>query len=317
MLEQDSKGISYTGGFFILIGFAVAALLMAAFISVPVWTLMTGKSSEIFLKGEITSADTNAMRVIQLISALIGFFVPALITASILNYKPMKLLGFKGKITGKQAGLVFAIIITALFVSGFFGWVNEIIPIPDDLRQKFQEMEDEYNRTVIAVVALNSPLDYIIALVIMAFLPALSEETLFRGGLQNFLTRGTGKPWLSLIIVSLLFSVAHISYFGFLPRFALGIMLGLLYQFSGRLWLCILAHFLNNALALTVLYIYKLQGKTLQEAMDETSSTWFGVFAVPVLIALLYMFYKTSYVKPAIQQQFTFEQNKGNSSHGI
>jgi membrane protease YdiL (CAAX protease family) len=300
-----------------LIGFAIASLLVAATLSVPIWTMMTGKSSQAFLDGNIGPEDTNAMRIIQLISAIVGFFLPAILTATILNRRPMKLLGFPGKISRKQVGLVFAIIIAALFVSGFLGWVNDVIPISDELRAKFKAMEDEYNRQVIAIIALNSPLDYLIALVIMAFLPALSEETLFRGGLQNFLTRGAGMHWLSIIIVSLLFSIAHFSYFGFLPRFALGIMLGFLYHYSGRIWLCILAHFLNNALALTVMYIYKLQGKSLQEAMDETSSTWFGVFAVPVLIALLYKFYKTSYVKPAIPEQFTFEQNKGNPPHGI
>jgi len=317
MLEQDSKGISYTGGFFMLIAFAFGSLILAYLLSIPVWTSLTGKSIDAWMDGNISGEDKNAMRLIQLITAVIGFFLPAVLTASILNRRPMNLLGFQGKISWKQAGLIFAIVVAALFVSGFFGWVNDIIPISDEWRARFQRMEDDYNKQVVAIIALDSPIDFLVALVIMAFLPALCEETLFRGGFQNFLTRATRIPWLSIGIVSIMFSLLHFSYFGFLPRLALGIMLGVVYHCSGRLWLCILAHFLNNALALTVMYAYKLQGKTLEEALKEATPTWVGIFAVPVLVFLLYIFYKASYRKNAKPAQFTFEQNPGNPSDGI
>ena len=124
----------------------------------------------------------------------------------------------------------------------------------------------------------------------MAFVPALCEETLFRGGLQNFLTRGTGKPWLSIIVVSALFSLVHFSCYGFLSRFFLGIVLGALFHYSGKLWLSILAHFINNALAITVLYISIQQGKSLQEAMKQDAGSFWGILGVPVVIGLFYLF---------------------------
>jgi uncharacterized protein len=163
---------------------------------------------------------------------------------------------------------------------------------------------------------LNSPGEYILALIIMAFLPALCEETLFRGGLQNFLTRSTKMPWLSIIIVSLLFSAAHFSYYGFLSRFFLGMVLGLLYQYSGKIWLNIIAHFFNNAFALTALYIFKMQGKPLKEAIADNSSSWQGIFALPVLIGLFYLFYKMTAAKKG-SAPFPFEEKQENPLHGI
>ena len=149
-----------------------------------------------------------------------------------------------------------------------------MIPVTESMKLKFDKMEADYNKQVEAIIGLNNAGEYILALIIMAFLPALCEETLFRGGLQNFLTRSTKMPWLSIIIVSMLFSAAHFSYYGFLSRFFLGVILGLLYQYSGKIWLNILAHFFNNAFALTVLYVYKMQGKPLKEAMTDNSSFW-------------------------------------------
>ena len=132
------------------------------------------------------------------------------------------------------------------------------------------------------------------SIALMAFLPALCEETLFRGGLQNFLTRATKSPWLSIIIVSILFSAVHFSFWGFVPRIFLGIVLGALFHYSGKLWLSILAHFINNALAITVLYISTQQGKSLQEAMKQDETSFWGILALPLVIGLFGLFKKVS-----------------------
>ncbi|MBK5272713.1 MAG: CPBP family intramembrane metalloprotease [Bacteroidia bacterium] len=244
-----------------------------------------------------------------------GFLLPAILVAFLLNRRPLKLIGFSGKITWKEVGIVFAIVIVALFVSGFFSYVNDKIPISESWRLKFERMENDYNSQVEAIIGLNNFGDYILALVVIAFLPALCEETLFRGGLQNFLTRSTKKPWLSIIIVSILFSLAHFSYYGFLSRVFLGILLGFLYQYSGKIWLNILAHFFNNALAITLLYFYKMQGKPLHEAIRENPSTYWGILLLPVLIALLILFKK---MVSSVQEQapLSFEDNKQNQLHG-
>jgi membrane protease YdiL (CAAX protease family) len=159
-------------------------------------------------------------------------------------------------------------------------------------------MEAEYIKQASAILSLNNFGEYLLAILIMAFIPALCEETLFRGGLQNFLSRWTKNPWLSIVIVSILFSIAHLSFYGFLSRLFLGIMLGLLFHYSGKLWLCILAHFLNNAFAITAIYVYKSQGKSIAEAMNDSGDgTWYGVLALPVFIALFIVFKKMR-VKP-------------------
>jgi membrane protease YdiL (CAAX protease family) len=292
MYDSNSKGISYTGGFFMLIAFAVAGIFIAAVISIPVWTSMTGLGFTQMEKGMNDPANSNAIKVIQCITFVIGFLLPALFTAYLLNRKPMDLLGFSKKINWKQVALVFAIIAAAMFASTFFSYLNERIPISESLRLRFVKMENDYNKQVETIIGLNSFGEYMLALIIMAFLPALCEETLFRGGLQNFLTRSTKRPWLSILIVSILFSAAHFSFYGFLSRLFLGVLLGLLYQYSGRLWLNIIAHFINNAVAVTAIYFLKSQGKSIKEAIGDNESTWWGVIALPVVVGLFMVFKK-------------------------
>jgi len=295
MYHNDSKGISYTAGFFMLIAFAVAGLILASVLGSQLWQQMTGKSYSEMQKGMSDPANSHVMKIIQSVTAIIGFFIPTLVTGALLNRRPMKLLGFSSTdIKAGQVVLVILLVGASLLVATSLSYITNHTPIPESWKIRFDNLEEEYNRQVSAIISLKNSKDYIVALIIMAFLPALCEETLFRGGLQNFLTRGTNMPWMSIMVVSILFSLAHFSFYGFLSRFFLGVVLGALFHYSGKLWLCILAHFINNALAITVLYISTQQGKPLQEAMKQDAASFWGILAVPVVIVLFILFKNTS-----------------------
>ena len=294
MDDSNSRGLTYSAGFFILIGFTIAAFFIAALISIPIWTTMTGQGVSAMEKEMSNPAYSDAIKVIQTITAVIGFLMPAIFVALLLNKKPMKLLGFTGRITGAQIGIVVLIVFFSLLVSGALAYFNELIPLTEKARTFFDKWEKEYNDQVEAIIKLNSVTDYIIGIVIMALVPAVCEEALFRGGLQNFFTRSTKSPWASILLVSFLFSAAHFSYYGFLSRFFLGIMLGLIYQYSGRLWLSILAHFINNLAAITAIYVLTMQGKSIKEAMNDTEGSSWGLLALPAVIFLFILFYRFS-----------------------
>jgi membrane protease YdiL (CAAX protease family) len=295
MYDNDSKGISFTAGFFILIAFTIAGLFVATLISIPIWTQMTGLPVSEMDKGLSDPAYSNVAKILQAIQAIFGFFIPTLVTASLLNRKPLRLLGFSPRVKISQAGLVVLILITAMIVSTSLYYFNNNIPIPDSWKIKFDNWEKNYNEKAVAIVGLKNPGEYVLALIVMAFLPALCEETLFRGGLQNFLTRSTKIPWLAILIASFIFSAIHLSWYLFIPRLFLGIILGLVYYYSGRLWLSIFAHFLNNAYVITALYISQRQGKSLKEAIVNNESTWWGIIALPVAIGLLLVFKRISF----------------------
>ena len=62
------------------------------------------------------------------------------------------------------------------------------------------------------------------------------------------------SPWPGIIIAAFLFSAMHLQFYGFFPRFVLGILLGVVYWYSGSLWTAILAHFVYDALLITLAY---------------------------------------------------------------
>jgi len=126
----------------------------------------------------------------------------------------------------------------------------------------------------------------------MALAPAIFEETLFRGGLQNILQKLTRNPWISIGFTSIIFSLIHFSYYGFLPRVALGVILGLIFYYSQSIWLSIFAHFFNNAIVVTEMFYLSRKGKPVEEAMNDTFPIWWGILAMAALMVFFRVFRK-------------------------
>lgn len=77
------------------------------------------------------------------------------------------------------------------------------------------------------------------------FFVSLAEEALFRGYLQQRLTQWFGSPYLALCVSALLFGAVHFAGGPLLILFAAlsGIIYGLAWMWSGKLWLAVSFHF--------------------------------------------------------------------------
>ena len=67
------------------------------------------------------------------------------------------------------------------------------------------------------------------AMLVIAVIPAIGEETLFRGVLQRNLTIWTKNPHVGIWLAAALFSAIHVQFLGFFPRMLLGALFGYLY----------------------------------------------------------------------------------------
>jgi membrane protease YdiL (CAAX protease family) len=298
MAALSEKHISYTAGFFMLIAFAIGGMFIGGFISLIVVMLMNGNYSINFLT-EITTQPKyfREMQVMEIFSTVFGFFLSTVFAASRMTNRPMTLTGFKGKISNRQFLFTVLIIFCGLALSSSLGYLSYQIPFPAELKNYFLKLEKGYAETAEMIIKLDSPFELIISLIVMAVFPAVCEETFFRGGLQNYLYRSTRRFWFSVIVVSFIFSIVHPSFFGFLSRFMLGILLGLLYQYSGKLWLPILAHFINNAAVVVMMYFETSKGKSLSEIANDKDGTYWGFLAIPVIVFLFMKFRNESLIK--------------------
>jgi membrane protease YdiL (CAAX protease family) len=141
--------------------------------------------------------------------------------------------------------------------------LNKQLQLPDFLKTLedwMRQKEEETLQLVKQLTTMNGPGDLMINLLMLALLPALGEEMIFRGSIQPLFTRLFNNYHWGIWISAIIFSAIHLQFYGFLPRMLLGGMFGYLLVWSNSLWIPILAHFMNNAGIIVLAYSYQQQG---------------------------------------------------------
>ncbi|MEP6675477.1 MAG: CPBP family intramembrane glutamic endopeptidase, partial [Ferruginibacter sp.] len=205
-------------------------------------------------------------------------------------------LGFNKRINIWQILLGFAIMFVANLLANPLKEITEMaLKHFPSVNANAVALEKQYNDQVTIISNLNNWGEYILSLIIIGFLPAMFEEMLFRGALQNLLNRWWKQAILSIIVSSLLFSLVHMSYFLFFSRAILGFALGWMFWRSKNIWVNIIAHFINNGLVLTVLFYESGKGaKPDIDKMDPAMPLWSAFVSLAILIALCWLFEKVS-----------------------
>ena len=287
--DRNSKNIGYPAQLGIFLGLIGGGVVIGAIISVAIWMMMTGRPILTMADDMLKPQYYYAIMAIQGASTLFMFFIPVYIFALICYRKPAKYLGFNTNINYRQVLVVIGILVLTFPLSGALAELNEIIPIPKNWAAKFKAMEDARAVQEAALININSFAKYLVSLFIIGLLPGLFEEMCFRAGLQNIFVRWFKGPWVAIILTSIVFSLIHISYYGFLVRFALGGILGFIFYYSGSLWLSVLFHFLYNGLQVTALYAMTLAGKKDSKDIEQHFPLWAGIIS---LVLIIYLFKK-------------------------
>jgi membrane protease YdiL (CAAX protease family) len=295
------KRISYWGQLGILAAFTGAGLLVGAIVSlIPLvgkidLSSFQGLSSKEALKALFVPENANALRWVQFLTTLFLFFLPPIFYAWICHKKAFTHLGFRQKVSLPQFIIVILIMVAALPLVGALAELTKMLPLSKVTFQKWQLIEDNYNKQVAIIGRMNNFGDYILSMVMLAILPAMFEETIFRGGMQNLLSRWWKMPILSIVVTAIVFSIVHGSYFGFLSRAVLGFLLGWLYYKTGNIWLNIIAHAANNAVAVTALYVMHLKNPKIDPASaDVNLSIWWGLVSLAIIFGLMILFERVS-----------------------
>ena len=127
----------------------------------------------------------------------------------------------------------------------------------------------------------------IVNLFVMALLPAVCEEMMFRGWLQRVLSNRLNYH-VAIWVSAFIFSAIHFQFYGFVPRMIIGAALGYLYCYTGSLWASIIAHFTNNAAAVITAFLAYNGYTSINFDLVGTGDTWYlSVASVAVCLALM------------------------------
>lgn len=239
--------------FFLL--FVGAGLLVAGIVT-SVVLLGTGGVKEAPAAGQLIW--------IQGISQLLMFLLPALLFAWIFEGRATTFFqtGMK-KWQALPVLLAILLIIIAIPMIDFLTTWNESLHLPESMSQweaSMRAKQVQSQELMSGFLSLPGVGYMLLNLLMLAAIPAICEEFVFRGVIQKTLVGWFRNPHVAIVVTAAVFSLTHFEMFYFVPRFVLGICLGYIYYYTRTIWASVLAHFTNNAIIVVMYYISASNG---------------------------------------------------------
>ncbi len=175
-------------------------------------------------------------------------------------------MGFKFKIGYKNVLIIIAVALISLFgLQYFVGIFDHILDLIG-----FNLNDASAEGAIIAGLPLTNIGWYFLNIVVLAVLPAICEELIFRGVVLSGLRKNFSEK-LALVLSALMFAFMHGNLQQLIYPFLLGLILGWIVMRTGSVFSSMLVHFISNAIVITFAYIQIQTGWS----MDIAINTWY------------------------------------------
>ncbi|MBO5345270.1 MAG: CPBP family intramembrane metalloprotease [Paludibacteraceae bacterium] len=237
------------------------------------------------------SNSTGGLLFMQGVQTIVLFGVTALVGVWLTEREnPFKQMSLNRGVSFKQVLISFFFAVAALPLIAMLAEWNKGMEFPSFLasvEEMMRQMEESAKELTERFLNTSSVGMMFTNLFVMAFLPAMCEEMLFRGWLQRVLVARVNYH-VAIWVVAFIFSAIHFQFYGFVPRMLIGAALGYLYCYTGSLWAPIIAHFTNNAMAVVTAFLSYNGYTSIDFDLIGTGDTWYlSVASVAVCLALM------------------------------
>lgn len=202
-------------------------------------------------------ADINFVRIMQIFNQLGMFIMPALVVAVLTETSPRRYLSINQT---RPVYYLFALVLSISIgpmIGSLMEW-NEAMRLPESFKsveEWMKNMENSSNELTERMLSYSDHTSIAINILMIVLLPAIGEELLFRAVLIPSFDRIFKNIHIAVWVGAVFFSALHMQFYGFLPRFVLGLLFGYLFIYSRSVWVPVFAHFLNNGTIVLVTYL--------------------------------------------------------------
>ncbi|GAA4457415.1 hypothetical protein GCM10023189_28060 [Nibrella saemangeumensis] len=295
-------------GFVILgmsLGSLIAALVVVALSSTGGDTSLTNLAALL----QNPAAYPNGwyiLMTVQGISHACTFLLPCLAYWYLIDRRRWSDFNTRPLVTVSALGLVVLLVIAFMPFNGLIIEWNQQLKLPETLapvEQWMRRKEDELANLTKYLTSFRTTGQLTVAMLVIAVLPAIGEELLFRGILQRKFVAWTRNVHAGIWLAAFIFSAIHVQFYGFIPRVLLGAMFGYLYAWSGNLWVPILAHFINNGF--TVLMVFMYHQKLTSIDIENTKTVpLLGALVSLVFSAIILVYFRRVNQRPSNAQPY-------------
>jgi membrane protease YdiL (CAAX protease family) len=278
---------------FVVIVSFLAFLVLSLVIAIPFFGLNSMLSLPTI--NELNNPESlMILKYFQVVQSIGVFIIPPFILAWLFHGKVAEYLYLNKTVNFESVLLVLVLSFAASPFINFIGEMNANMQLPEWLsgvESWMKTAEENAAELTEAFLKVDTIGGLLFNIFMIAFLPAIGEELLFRGVIQRIFTNLTKNVHWGIWISAILFSALHMQFYGFIPRMLLGVLFGYLLVWSGSMWLPIIAHFINNGVAVIVMYLIDkdLLNPDLEEIGSTTDSYYLAAISLVLVLAFLFM----------------------------
>lgn len=237
------------------------------------------------------------LKFLQITQSLSLFVIPPIVFGWFMIRDPWLYLQINRAPIRKAAMAVLLLAILILPVLNLLAVVNQEMRLPgflSGLEDWMKRSEAQAGDLTEAFLSVTTFPGYLVNLLMVVLIPAFGEEFFFRGVLQKVFQRWFGNPHVAIVFIAIVFSAFHMQFYGFLPRFTLGLLFGYLFYWSGNIWYPVFAHMINNFLPVTLTYFLRDQFDPAElDQVGTDGNVWLWALPAIVLsVATILYFYR-------------------------
>ncbi len=255
------------------------------------------------LNTSLTAEDAPLLQFMNVANQLVTFIGAALLFRLFFGSAAVQRFWLR-----KPNSAIVIVPLLALFalplIQAAFEVNQSLIPEGSSLEALLKPGEDLAERMTEALLTMPDLPALLINLFVVALVPAFCEEIAFRGVLQTQLAKAFRNPHIAIWVSAFLFSFIHFQFYGFIPRLLLGAFFGYLLIHTGSLWAPIVAHFVNNAVAVGSHYILTKNPDSLIETLEEPAQNSNLVLIAAGLFTLFFWLVLQRSVWPKIKAKY-------------
>jgi membrane protease YdiL (CAAX protease family) len=259
---------------------------------------------------DFEKANVNSVRLLTMGGQILFILLPALLFAKFVYTDVTSTL--RVKLPSMKEVIVFIgglVLLTPLlqsflYIQNFlFNKLADSISVVHAIRNLIDEIDKMVQSTYGNLLQSNSILEASFIVFVVAIIPALCEETFFRGFVQKSFEHRF-KPVWSILLTALFFGIYHFNPYGLFALIALGVYFGFAAYISNSIFIPMILHFLNNFMAVTAFMIFGDQ-ELINSNVTPTGDILYHIITFAILLLLF-----SAFIYYVINNYHSFQKRK-------
>ncbi|RJP72853.1 MAG: CPBP family intramembrane metalloprotease [Ignavibacteriales bacterium] len=252
----------------------------------------------LILGTDIKNADVMAVRLLTTAGQILFILLPALIFAKTIYEDVTEILRVKTPAISHMVLFSIGLVLLSVILQSYLYIQNyviiklaEVYPFVEQAKSVLDKFDKLVEESYSNLLTYNSAFEAVLIVIVVAIIPAVCEESFFRGYVQSSFGFKL-KPFKAALLTGIFFGIYHFNPYQVLPLIVLGVYFGFAAYKTNSIFVPMFLHFLNNFLA--VLMSFTLGKEEISTPVTvsfndfQISAFTFIGFLIPFILILYF-----------------------------